>query len=125
MKKAVMTRAWEIFRTLIGDRTAKLSMALTQAWSEVNTPAVVDFQKEIEKLGYTDVLIQEWKKENHNRLYIKDKKNGYVGYRQLGYIELNTKEIYSRKNHMDIRYVLEDLQNAGVLATEKYLSVAM
>lgn len=33
--KNVMARAWEIYRTLEGDRLAKLSLALRQAWSEI------------------------------------------------------------------------------------------
>lgn len=37
MKRAVMKRTWEIYRTLTGDRNAKLSHALKQAWSEVIT----------------------------------------------------------------------------------------
>lgn len=32
--KKIMSRAWEIYRTLEGDRLAKLSMALRQAWAE-------------------------------------------------------------------------------------------
>ena len=39
MKKSVMTRAWEIFRTLVGDRIAKLSQALKMAWEEVKNVA--------------------------------------------------------------------------------------
>jgi hypothetical protein len=34
MMKQIMKRAWEIYRTLVGDRIAKLSMALRQAWAE-------------------------------------------------------------------------------------------
>lgn len=34
MKKAIMMRAWEIYRTLEGDRAAKMSMALREAWAE-------------------------------------------------------------------------------------------
>ena len=37
MKKEVMKRAWEIYRTLSGDRNAKLSQALKQAWAEAKT----------------------------------------------------------------------------------------
>ena len=33
--KNVMKRAWEIYRGLVGDKTAKLSIALKQAWSEI------------------------------------------------------------------------------------------
>lgn len=32
--KEIMKRAWEIYKYLEGDRTAKLSMALKQAWAE-------------------------------------------------------------------------------------------
>lgn len=32
--KKIMVRAWEIYRTLEGDRLAKLAMALRQAWAE-------------------------------------------------------------------------------------------
>lgn len=42
MKKEVMKRAWEIYRTLEGDRNAKLSQALKQAWAEVKTEATTE-----------------------------------------------------------------------------------
>ena len=32
--KAIMKRAWEIFKELTGDHIAKLAMALRQAWAE-------------------------------------------------------------------------------------------
>lgn len=32
--KEIMQRAWQIYRTLKGDRDAKLSYALRQAWAE-------------------------------------------------------------------------------------------
>ena len=34
MMKQIMKRAWEIYRELEGDKIAKLSMALRQAWAE-------------------------------------------------------------------------------------------
>ena len=37
MKKQIMKRAWEIYRTLVGDKAAKLSYALKKAWAEVKT----------------------------------------------------------------------------------------
>lgn len=37
--KNVMKRAWEIYRTLTGDRLAKLSQALKMAWAEVRETA--------------------------------------------------------------------------------------
>lgn len=38
MKKQIMKRAWEIYRTLTGDHIAKLSMALREAWAEARAP---------------------------------------------------------------------------------------
>ena len=35
MLREVMKRAWEIYRTLEGDRVAKLSLALKTAWKEI------------------------------------------------------------------------------------------
>ena len=32
--KEIMNRAWEIYKTLEGDHSAKLSMALRMAWKE-------------------------------------------------------------------------------------------
>lgn len=37
--KNIMKRAWEIFRTLTGDRDAKLKLALKQAWAEAKSKA--------------------------------------------------------------------------------------
>lgn len=39
MMKQIMKRAWEIYRELIGDKIAKLSMALRQAWAEAKAAA--------------------------------------------------------------------------------------
>lgn len=43
MRKAVMTRAWEIYRELEGgDRRARLSVALKRAWEQVKRLARID-----------------------------------------------------------------------------------
>lgn len=39
--KEIMQRAWEIYRTLEGDRDAKLSYALRQAWAEAKNGGAV------------------------------------------------------------------------------------
>ena len=44
--KVIMTRAWEIYRTLVGDHMAKLSQALRTAWRETQVadiPVKVEF----------------------------------------------------------------------------------
>lgn len=40
MMKQIMKRAWEIYRTLEGDKIAKLSMALRQAWAEYKATGI-------------------------------------------------------------------------------------
>ena len=40
MMKHIMKRAWEIYRTLEGDKIAKLSMALRQAWAEYRAAGI-------------------------------------------------------------------------------------
>ena len=62
--KNVMTRAWEIYRGLIGDKTAKLSMALKQAWSEIKKGAkkVMATAQEIKALNTKAVLEKDWNK---------------------------------------------------------------
>lgn len=45
--KQIMKRAWEIYRTLEGDRLAKLSYALKKAWAERKAGNVNDKSLEI------------------------------------------------------------------------------
>lgn len=42
MKKQLMKRAWEIFRTLSGDKNAKLKASLKEAWLEMKKSTVKD-----------------------------------------------------------------------------------
>lgn len=51
MMKQIMKRAWEIYRTLEGDRLAKLSMALRQAWAEAKAAKVSPKQQIIDRLN--------------------------------------------------------------------------
>lgn len=62
MKSNIMKRAWEIFRTLVGDYKAKLSTALKRAWAEVksNYTAVVSY---LESKGYTSTVVNENEKQ--------------------------------------------------------------
>ena len=88
--KNVMTRAWEIYRTLTGDRLAKLSQALKMAWAEVKNMAekVVfnGFAKVAKKESAYDescfLTFKAWEKYGKKRIYINDYKN-----RTLGFIE--------------------------------------
>lgn len=66
-KAQIMTRAWEIFRTLVGDRIAKLSMALRQAWAEAKSSSTeMGWNvKKLEAIG-----AKRWTKYGKDRLYL-------------------------------------------------------
>lgn len=40
-KREIMVRAWEIVRELVGDLSARLSMAMKQAWEEAKGSSIV------------------------------------------------------------------------------------
>ena len=50
MMKQIMKRAWEIYRTLEGDKIAKQSMALRQAWAEAKASKKQYSTAELSKL---------------------------------------------------------------------------
>ena len=69
----VMKRAWEIYRTLEGDRIAKLSQALKEAWAEAKAEKkeekVVSIPAMIEKL--VEMGASRWTKYGKDRLYLR------------------------------------------------------
>jgi hypothetical protein len=65
--KNVMTRAWEIYRTLEGDRLAKLSYALKQAWSEFKGGLNKMLNKVFTELEKLDLY-------KHNPIFAKEAK---------------------------------------------------
>lgn len=105
MMKQIMKRAWQIYRTLIGDKIAKLSMALRQAWAEAKAASVSPRQQIINRLneivansticaGYEmEIKANDWQKYGKDRTYFsiversnnakvskhyKEKKYGYI-----------------------------------------------
>ena len=86
-----MTRAWEIYRTLVGDHVAKLALALKTAWAEFKAAAKMTFEgfAKVAKCNDADrvceyITFKAWKKGTKNRIYINDYKR-----RTIGYIDLN------------------------------------
>lgn len=69
--KNVMTRAWEIYRTLEGDHRAKLSLALRQAWEETKTETPETPETIIAKLQAQGLKVTRWTKGGNDRLYVK------------------------------------------------------
>ena len=106
-----MKRAWEIYRTLTGDRIAKLSAALKQAWAEVKAMATkqafTGFAKIAKKAETYDescfLTFKAWEKNGKKRIYINDYKC-----RTLGYIENGVANITDRQGNFqeDINHAL-------------------
>lgn len=95
--KKIMTRAWEIYRTLEGDRLAKLAMALRQAWAEYKSGSekqTFNGYAKVQFRAYSDnstgddcyLTFKAWSKNGINRIYINDYKR-----RTLGYIDCASK----------------------------------
>lgn len=105
MMKQIMKRAWEIYRTLTGDKLAKLSMALRQAWAEVKAAVKQQFNgfakiAQPSRASGNDeccyLYFKGWQRYGKSRVYINDYKD-----RTLGYIE-NGEAIVNNKQGLDI-----------------------
>ncbi len=64
-----MKRAWQIYKTVYGDRVAKLSYALKQAWAEFKEWEEKTFIQKAEAIG-----CRRWTKYGKDRLYL----NSYI-----------------------------------------------
>lgn len=101
MRAQVMKRAWEIYRTLVGNRLAKLSAALKQAWKEVKNAV-----KKIKFSGFAKVAKMEnpyddeccflyfkkWEKYGKARVYINDYKGRTLGYIENGVVTISNRQ---------------------------------
>lgn len=94
--KKVMIRAWEIYRTLKGDRIAKLSQALRMAWVEVKKAAKKTFEKAVavakKECTYDDscyLTFKKWENYGKKRIYINDYKGRTLGFIENGNVTIN------------------------------------
>lgn len=88
--KNVMKRAWEIYRTLTGDRLAKLSMALKMAWAEVKKVVKEKFNryatiaKSAHGTNYDDgstvTNFKLWENYGKKRVYVTNYKGRTLAY---------------------------------------------
>lgn len=81
--KEIMNRAWEIYKTLEGDHSAKLSMALRMAWKESRKADFTGVAYIGEGFGVK--RFSKWQKYGKNRIYI-NREDGKTTY---GYIDLD------------------------------------
>lgn len=96
----VMKRAWEIYRTLVGDHIAKLSMALRQAWAEVKAAAAKQAFTGFAKVARKEETYGEscflffklWEKYGKKRIYINDYKRRTLGYIENGVVTIEDKQ---------------------------------
>lgn len=60
--KKIMKRAWEIYRTLEGNRLAKLSMALRMAWVEAKAAATQQLVNDgtEKQLEYAQIIVEKF-----------------------------------------------------------------
>ena len=90
-KSQIMKRAWEIYRTLIGgDRIARISVAMKQAWAEAKAPAKKAFRKFVKLAvsawgtnhddGSTVTNFTRWENYGKKRVYITDYKTRTIAY---------------------------------------------
>lgn len=95
--KNIMKRAWEIYRTLTGDRLAKLSQALKMAWAEAKAPHEKVYGGEVATITESNLnkLIAmgatRWTKYNKDRLYLS----------KAGKNIINLVVEYGKKGHWD------------------------
>lgn len=127
--KNIMKRAWEIYRTLIGEHVAKLSMALKKSWREAKE--MVQKVEETVKTGkgaciarlhtilnnsatyYTyelDVVINDWQNYGKDRTYFsiveKSKTNTSKHYvkKEYGYFDNIENKYVPGKNDLNENY---------------------
>ncbi len=116
--KKIMTRAWEIYRTLTGDHIAKLALALREAWTEAKAAAETIRDKVIARLNTIvansctydyctlEVVVKDWTNYGKNRTYVKIVEAAKPGTsrhykeRSYGYINNITNEyVADRRNN--------------------------
>lgn len=112
MKKQIMKRAWEIYRTLTGDHIAKLSMALREAWAEARAPKTMREQMiaRLETIAaastttdiYTlEVVAKDWEKYGKSRTYLSIVETCSVSkhykVKDYGYVDNATGTYYPKK----------------------------
>ena len=68
-RKAIMARAHEIARTLTGDYSARMSIALKQAWVESKG---VKTGKTVERYLKENIGLKTWENYGKKRIYIKN-----------------------------------------------------
>ena len=115
--KNVMKRAWEIYRTLQGDRLAKLSYALKQAWSEIRGGLkMVELVGSEKQIKWAKDLIKKMNKEvetwtqaiNSSEKYKKEE----TRQKALKQLETVRQYINNKTNASEIIKEFKDFTNA-------------
>ena len=123
--KNIMKKAWEIYKTLVGDHIAKIKLALKLAWKKLRIEdikmkkidEIMEKLKEIVAQERTDIgynykiVATDWEKYEKNRTYIKvvetrDCSSHYKVY-DFGYVDnINNEYVANRNNDATKRYTL-------------------
>lgn len=122
MRAQVMRRAWEIYRTLVGNRIAKLSAALKRAWAEIKGAAKKAFEgfAKIAKMEDAQadnechfLYFKKWEKYGKSRIYINDYKKRTLGYLENGVVTINNRQ---GNDAEQVEYALDKFFNTYVIA---------
>lgn len=108
MKKEVMKRAWEIYRTLSGDRNAKLSQALKQAWAEVKEEAT------------TEITLPELIGSEKQVAWAESIRKNYV---EAMYNYLKSDEKFFYNGYGDALSVAGDIYRRGITNSHAFISI--
>lgn len=76
--KQVMKRAWEIYRELIGDKIAKLSMALRQAWAEAKAATTKKMNGTEKQIKWAEDIKARFNEEFASKNTFGKKMTGFV-----------------------------------------------
>lgn len=100
-KAQIMKRAHEIAKSLEGDYSARMSIALRQAWAEAKIPTKTTFNGFVKMVqpsreNYEDdckyLFFKLWEKKGYKRVYINDYKRRTLGYIENGVLNLISKQ---------------------------------
>lgn len=110
MMKQIMKRAWQIYRTLTGDKIAKLSMALRQAWAEAKEAA--------EKKTFSGRETMMWMLNDHEGFEVSFKLWENYGKKRIYFQSNSTRAQVALKGYIDC-----DNHNAIVISTSRFCGI--
>lgn len=116
--KMIMKRAWEIYRNLIGDHTAKIATALRMAWEEARAVAKKAFtgcaimKYYFTENAYFEVSFKIWENYGKKRIYFQSNSTR-AQIALKGYIDCdnNNEVVISACRYPNMKNIVNDFIN--------------